>query len=939
MKAVRAFCMLFVLTLVSNLCSAQKLDSTVRFSLDPLLTENKYLLQPLSYSVQKTLQTVIRLQCYQYRGKDSICIYDIAFDNIALKKGIHRLLLNLERNAVVYIVDYSFLEAVKKFNQLPSGDYATVITIQDKTHLLYKDRYFHSVDSVLPPYSALKQNLNSPLTADKKSEKLVRQAKNISPVRFDNKKIRDAAGMTNKRASRLSGVTSSIIKKDNRIYNALYYQGWFMGYYEQQEKKLMQANVLQESELLQSNPASFMQTDVSSSGSVSSQFRRMKAGQRKETETEANLEMVGNFSNGQEPASAQDNNYSEYRGSINTEILKIPVTIEGYYTTQDKNRQAKAGYFRIRYDAEKQKKKLEQTVSGYKSSYEQVQSKSGSAKYIGQAALSKIQSEKAIVLDAVRRQYGLTPEQLTKFGKTDGQTASGSDSSTEALRAKREDILKQYRQVEELEKQATIYQRKLAQYNEQDYFENKMSYSKVSNVADDPQASSMQLANAARHILPESSNSRLLAGLTRLDIGILNSYESRYTMSGQALKGGTVGYNLGMGTVSLSAGKTEYISRAGQVDRYNTYMARVDFKRVHKQKIGIIYYTYTPTRQILEDSRFKKTDIALPVFNQPVHIFSFSHEGAVAQFLTLETEAALSYKPSTRKDALSMDHAAIKTSLRYDMPRIAANLTGEWEHVGRNFENNAMPYMRAAIERYALTGKKMLLKSMLTAGVQLNYIQQQNFANTAYSVRWGFDAQTRWKQYPSLYLSYKPFTTFRRYDDTLTTQQRPLTGEVWLARSSYQIKRGATQHRFMVSYNRNNSSVDTMQYLSESVQTMYMYTTLKYTLSGSLGWIKQPMFSLTDDLYYTQAYMVGISMNMTLSPVHTINAGQDVSVAAYGIQRYSISAGTSYAVKRISTKIFIQARYSMLKATEIALRQRLWNGQIGLNWQIKTKKI
>ena len=74
----------------------------------------------------------------------------------------------------------------------------------------------------------------------------------------------------------------------------------------------------------------------------------------------------------------------------------------------------------------------------------------------------------------------------------------------------------------------------------------------------------------------------------------------------------------------------------------------------------------------------------------------------------------------------------------------------EWEHIGRLFENNSIPYIRAATERYTVAGKSDFFKKFLTVGIQYNFMKQSTFASTGKSRKWGFDVKTNSRRYPTI---------------------------------------------------------------------------------------------------------------------------------------------------------------------------------------------
>ncbi len=939
MRAVWRYYLLFGLTIVSSLCFAQQANSVVRFSLDPLHAEQKYVYQPLSFSIPTEIKASVRLRCYQYNAVDSICVYDLVFDKVKLRKGIHHIELNLEKNSKAYKIEYTFLEAIKRFNQLPPGFYGTTVVLYDESKTIYAETYTYNIDSILPAYSGLRQSLNKSFVTGKRTGLVTNRLKRLSPISQDDKRIQQAANLTGKNASKQSGVTSTIVKKGNTVYNALYYHNWFLGYYEQHERAEMVNQANTETDLLKNNPASLLKTDLPQFTSVSSQFKKANAKDNdQQEEIEGSIDIIGNFSNGQEPNSAQDNNYQELRSDLHTEILNMPVAIEGYYTTQDRNRKAKASYIRVRYDLEKQKEKLNKEVGNYKGMYERV-GESGQSMTNGTTALlNQLQQQQVLSAHQFQSNYRISGDKLMVSGGDVEELAAGTDSATAAKLRKDKDAIKQrYRQMQETQTKITKYQKLLDQYRNAQYFDSSLNYSKIQEATGSKDYSYKSLVKAAGNILPESKAKSFLSGLTKLNIGILNDYESNYTISGQTLKGLNFGYDLSLFTVGLTAGKTEYVSRNGDVDRYNTYLLKLDLKRVGKQKIDLIYYGYTPTKQILDDPSFTKTDLSIPSFRQPVHIVSLTHSGTIVKGLQMESEAAYSYKNTRANSDIDLHHTAIKSGLQYELPKMPVHLKAEWEHVGKQFENNALPYTRAGIERYTLATDFSLFKSFLKAGIQFNRVQQSTFYSTGYNTKWGFDLQTKSKQYPNLLVSYKPFSTFRRAEDTFAIAQRPVFGSVWIARATYQFKRKPANHRFMLSYNRNKSTVDTLSYQSHTLQASYIYTSTKLTFTANSGWSSQPYYMPDGTMLTNSVVFGGVSGSKRITKQLMVNLGQEIAYAGFGLQRRATTLGLNYRFEKLPFTVYTQCRYAGIRANETTAVKNIWFGQLGMQCRFKTQ--
>ena len=409
-------------------------------------------------------------------------------------------------------------------------------------------------------------------------------------------------------------------------------------------------------------------------------------------------------------------------------------------------------------------------------------------------------------------------------------------------------------------------------------------------------------------------------------------------MSGQTLKGGSIGYDIGFATIGAAIGKTEYISRTGEVDRYSSTMLRVDLVPTDKRKVGLVYYTYSPTKQMIKDNQFFQDETGVLSFQSPTHIVSVPYLIKATKNLMVEGEWAFSYRSSDRKTTINYDNTALQANVIYTIPKTGVGLNASWEHLGKQFENNSLPFPKAATEHFQVGTKAVLFKSFLNVGVQFNYLQQENFSSKGQNIKWGFDMRTNSKQYPNVYLSFKPFSTFRKFDDTLTIQQRPLVGAVWIARTSYRIKSLQGVHRLMLTYNSNNSTMDTISYQNTVLQAAYIYT--DRTLMGNLnvGWSKQPYY-VNEQQVTMAGYFGSIALSRNFSDKINAGVGQDISFNEKGLQRVATTITGSYRPQKLPIGIRLMLRYAHIKQNVLFNGNKdIWTGQLGCNWVISPKQ-
>lgn len=909
---------------------ASRADSTVIVSADPPYKENQYLHQALFHKGFDNVPYTVRLKL-DIATKDSFQnVYDVVYDHHKLKSGIHRSVLNIERNDKANYIDYAWLEAVKQYNQLPVGNYRFQLIIKElKTGMLkYSGTFEWQSDSTMPAHSGVLNKL-----FDGKASKL-----NVlnQPKRLSQDLIQKSTKYTRRRAKQIKGIQTQEVQRDGMTYTAIYYKSWFLGYVQQLDISSMQASAVNRRQLLKNNPASLMQTDLPQFSSVGSQFRNVDAKNREEETITSNIDIIGNFSTNQEPGSQQDNNFQEYRADLRATVADIPISIQGYYNSQDQHRKAKASFIRVSYDVDKQKENLRKSTSAYTSMYEYTIAKGSGTVGLAQAAIQTLTNQ---LLTQKQQFYASYRIKDTDLKLSDGSVDKLSTSDSNAARFyqnNKEDIQHRYQQIQHTEAQLSKTRALLEQYQHAQYFDSAMNYSRIVNTTSTNDYSYKSLAKAASNILPDTKVKTFIAGLTKLNAGMLQEQASSYTLSGQTMKGLSIGYDFDLFKFSFSGGKTEYISRAGTVDKYNSYLFKVDMKSVLKQKTSLMYYLYSPTKQILDDNNFLKTDVSVPNFQQPVHIISLAQSGQITKGLLLETEAAVSYRNNGSQP--DWKHTALKTAAEYELPSTDIRLKGQWEHIGKSFENNTLPYTRAGIEHYTLSAENSFFKSMLKIGVQFDQLKQGGFNSTGYNRRWGFNIQTKSKQYPNIYISYKPFSTFRRNDDTLNISQRPVFGSVWIARTTYQFRRQSMYHRFMLTYNRNQSVMDTVDYLSGTLQLGYYLNDKKYALQAVTGWTNQPVYMAGGLKSQQDVVFFSIGGSRQLGKQLSCGIGEEIGVADFGLQRITTNINIRYRFMKLPITFYTVCRYSSIRANVQATSTEIWYGQIGVNCRLQTKQ-
>lgn len=926
-----------------------------RIHFDQVYLDNHHIQQTLCYQATADTSADIYYSLFKFNSvTDSVLVVRNLTKKKTLKKGVSTVILDLSPKTKSDYLDQQFRHIVQQVESLPAGAYRSYVSLVTGGDTV-TGRFVHTVDSTLPPYSLLRkiQKTLLPVTERKilgisLGQALPKGATGTIAQAVDRNYNRLARQLQSK------GLTAYKTQKGQTIITTVYYQDWYIGKYEIDGSKSVK-NYLQSaaSGLTGNSPVAGFQNDLENYQSIFSQARTSNEQQPDDDEAVGTLILSSNLSSGREPNSEVDNNFQEVTGTINLPILGIPVGMEGFYTTQDRNRFAKASYFRIYYDVEKAKEELQELIGNYNTIYTQTVSKGQGINQMYQGYLAGLQNQKSGLLSQITSTYAvdgvnqLSTENIDQLQTTDTMqlirdlvakvdTSGKVSEKTQQLKA-------QYEKLQALEQKIQKYTALLDQYNNTAFFDSTLAYDKLKNLQQGDEATYKQLAKSASGLLPEGNAKKFISGITHFEAGMLENSISRYTLDGQRVKGFDLGYDLGFCRVGATAGKAEYISRDGNLEKYTSYSGRVLFEPAEKQKIGLIYYGQTPSRDMgSKNNFFSKADIAIPSFWSPTHIVSLRYDGGIGKHTQINGEIAGSYKKTGEtgfNKAFSGDNLAYNIGVTSAIPKTTIDLNARYETAGKNFENNSLPILLSGTTRYTAGARGVFFKSFLTLSVECNYLQQQNFTYQGNNMKWGFEVRTKSKRYPSALLSYKPFTTFRTYtDDSITTvQQQPLIGSVWIGKLNYTVKKNGYSLRFQALYNRNNSIIDTIQYGGELEQFSCGYMTKKWMSILNLGRSKVHTNQELPSQGQGNVSYGSLMLNCLLSSRVSLGVSQELGYAVYGFSKYAATLTGMYRLKKTPISLRATARYNTYEAVENGGWKNIIGGNLDVAWNFKFK--
>ena len=946
--------MLFLLLTVTSHCYASNKDSALILLPDEIKIKGDKIIQPLSYSASVADTYKVKINSYQLGITDSTQLFASEYPAIILTKGVHKFSLELTKAGNQKFFNPVFQELLLTNKKYPAGNFVfNVQLIQPQTNDTIYQRTLFIVDSLIDIAAGARDKINKTF----KSKKIFQWASIIPKPKISSPITPEQISRVTNRIQQKSGYDNTPKKRGDKWYSSVYYKNWFVGYYEIKDLPSLKSKIDNETNQLNTDPSGFVSTDFGKLPSIPKQLKDLK--KKKENEINGTFELTSGIGNGQESGSQLLNNYVNVHTALNTKVANIPVGVECYYTTMDKNRHNKASYFRVHYDIEEAKSELNQLITGYKTKFQEAEAKGSGYSMIYNDYLNKLEQEQNKLNNEITRinslpslktntnntassgsienftssltnklEQSAKDSALSKVGNT--KASKEKDSLQNVVREKQQRLLQISQKIEK-------YQGLLDQYINRLKMDSALVNKNINKVNNSNDMSYKDMAKSASDLLPDGKVKKFTTGLTRLDAGIINEYQSNYTMGGQTLKGGSMGYDIGFSTISMSVGKTEYVGRDGSVDPYSCVLLRSDFKQWNKQKFGIIYYNYSASKKAFDGNQPIKNDLSIPSFSKPTHIYSLCHEGTILKNLNMQNELATSYKQGLNTESIAMSNSAIKSSLDYLFPKVNVAVQGTWEHVGKSFENQSLPFNKAASEHYTLATQTDLFHSFISVGVQYNLMKQETFATEATSVKWGFDIKTNTsKRYPSFMVSYKPFSSFRAYNDTSIIQQRPMTGSVWMAKSSYQLKRNGKSYRFSLVYNQNTTSAtDSQNYKSQTIQANVIYLHNTNMISLNTGWMRMPVIR-PEGTKISQTFTVSSMVSKKILKSWDVSLGEDLAVGTYGIERIGGNTSIGYRFKKQPVSMNLMGRYAHIEQAFDG-NKNLWLVQLGINWQIHLK--
>lgn len=958
---------------------AKELFGNFRLHADvPLLKKDKTLFLDVYYASDSSFHGLLNIRYFMYlKSGDSILVLGKQNLKVNYKAGTHkvRILLNEPDSNTVYST--CFFEILKRTNNIPPGSYKIFLNTSMDDHQ-FNSQYLREIDSTLKPNTLIRKDIGKRFMPKKRS--LLGFSLNnqpggnlVLPQGNESKNLNSSLDRDLKKR----GLTAIHTKTKNKKYINLYYQEWFAGRYEVKTTK--DKAKPSEGNIDPADKSSFSNTNMDHP-SLYSQSKNKGKSDKEDIKGEVGFST--NVSSGKEQNSAVDNNYMEIKGRIDIPVGEIPVTVEGLYTTLDFNRQIKSSYFRAHYDVEKVKEALFKSISAYNTKFQETKSKSVGMGQVYGSALSNLQKQRSRLQNEIDtstknqeqikfnkpklsdKQLNLSnnslSDSLVKFQKEQRQKDTGiitNNSLTRSLNeiasddvkfkyevvGKENEIEAKRKMLQSLDKKIEKYKILLAQSSNTNYFDSTLGYNKTKDISNQGDMTYKQMVKRSSNLLPDGQAKKFMSGVTSMDAGIFSKSSSQFTMAGQQMKGLDFGYDLGICETGITIGKTQYIGRDGNLDKYTFYSGQAKFKPAKNQEIGLIYYSYSPDQKmVLGDGFFRNANISTPGFFEPVQIVSLKYDGELTKYIKVGGETAVSIKNSDKSD---LPKSQLDEKMAYhfntdaNIPNSSIVIQATYDKTGMGFINNTLPLTSIGNEKYKLSIKNDFFHSFLIVGIDYNQITQNNFASKGKSVKWGFDIKTHSKKYPNVALSYKPFSTFHSYTDTLSIPQRPLFGSVWTGKASYQIKWNHQSLRFLAMYTSSKTILDTTTYGSSLIQLSAIYTGNIIAGLVGIGCMDVNGTNILPPTSPNKTRFLNLNGNYAINKQLSVTVGQEFGVASFGFCRYSFSNGIIYHPKKQPFVLRVNGRFNTFELMGGGKWSQLYSGNIDITYRFKAKNV
>lgn len=670
------------------------------------------------------------------------------------------------------------------------------------------------------------------------------------------------------------------------------------------------------------------------------------------------------LSTGREEHSSVDNNYTEVGGTLQVPVAGIPFTLNGMYTTQDRHRNFKSSYINFSFDRSRLLSDLESQQSIYTDNADKVKNAGAAAGSRAQEQLQgvtgardrlmgEIRNELSIIVsklaDSAGRQSGLSGvsyDQYATMYKDPGAIDAAQLQCERCDTATRKRLERIVGLVRQLETYTTVYEKVQQQYGrvrDKRLTDSLQIRNFTDRYYDGDKPLQEQLPGLASR-LPGGRLKQWASRLTNFDAGMLSNHHSDYTLAGQLTRGLDVGYDFKLFKVGTNLGYTDYSSPDGTVLRYKTGLGKVVITPFRDQELQLSYFAYAPLQEQKDLPGYGGLKGAYGgiLSGHRTDIFSVRYD-ATWDRLDLKLDYSHSKGAQESFNIRNLDNSSFNTGigLRY-IPK--HDIVLAYEHIGAAFENRVLPFLFSGTRKVKLQSTGTYFDNKIRIRLDYQLLLQEAAHYTGRNRKLGAEVQTRFRQLPNLTLAYRPFTTFRTLTDTFQVQQRPMMGDVFIAKMNYILKTGSGGvYTFNLFGNYNRSEVDTSRYRSTNMQLLAGYSRKGFTLNATAGYVGssgqvQESLSGNDQALLFNNVFETLQVSGQLHPWVTAGGGLELAHARSVVVRAGLNAQVSVSPKGWPIQVTGMVRYMRYHKTLTGGSPDLAAFSLGLYYTLSTSK-
>lgn len=648
----------------------------------------------------------------------------------------------------------------------------------------------------------------------------------------------------------------------------------------------------------------------------------------------------------------------ELYSNLSMPVMGVPININAFYTNQDKNRKIKSSYLNFSYDTEILKQKylelLEIGTQYYTnrkneslSLIDNFESKLKNDKVnietiknnIKQTLIDEISSGARYLNDSINK----VADSLVLIDDIDSIKMIYKQIKTnkDLVKSKIEEL---ENKVQEYEKYKNIFDRNRKVLNiDSIMYDDKIKYLKEEAL---DQLNFQQVKSRYNELLGiKNKFSSVTSLLNNLKIGTFSNALSKYTNSGQYMNGVSLGFDIKQVKLDVSTGSVKKNDFNNNTKKINTYSLALSTNLNKNTDISLSVFSYGSSKNELDISNesISKDLISNYVkskfneYSKHQYIYSLMHTYAAGN---LRVQSQYAYSTNFHAKTNFIDNSSFNVKAEYVLKTPSVLLGIDYEQIGGEFKNEVQDFLIKSSKLYKAYVATFFLKKKIKLNLSYNYLASDRSNSSLANQKLGVELATKFKSYPNISMSYKPYTTFRSLTDTFQIGQQQLVGSTTATRISYILKQQHHHYTISLNYTRNENKFDTILYDNnvKYLNIQYKNSLKSYSVNTNISINRTSSNVLNDTallLNNTNNISIGFNANVFDNRM-SISSIYNISYYAKTIQRNGLDIRCTLPdIMRFNVSPYV----SVYKYSAILFNKTPYVYAIGLNltYQIKNK--